>query len=296
MATEDLWNGVRRGAPKRTISIQERTMETGEKIFRHSLVKLVVMFFGALFFGFLAFVIQIDYFLLGIAGIALMIALFYATSRVKVSNDEITTNRLLGSKSLRWSEIARVSTFGQAVRLHNYDDDLVLTLDSQLDGYADMLDIVFSKRPDLLDREDSTVMTISWLGAVSTLGIGVLIIIMGIVQFLETQDFEKIFSLIFLAIGLSFIVRWFLSPNRLTLEDKNLTLGYWFVESSYSARDIDHISLEKQRSRNGYVYIAQINLTSGMKIKLPAFKQGAHLTYQILKRWHKRAVSNQASF
>jgi hypothetical protein len=271
-------------------------MDTSEKIFRHSLVKLVVLFFVALLFGFLAVVIQTDYLLLGVTGIALVVALFYATSRVKVSNDEITTNRLLGSKSLKWSEIARVSTFGQTIRLHNYDDDLVLTLDSQLDGYADVLDIIFSKRPDLLDREDSTAMTISWLGAVSTLGVGVLIIIMGSLQFLETQGFEKIFSLIFLAIGLSFIVRWFISPKRLTLEDKDLTLGYWFVETSYSARDIDHISLEKQRSRNGYIYIAQINLTSGTKIKLPAFKQGTHLTYQILKRWHKRAVSNQPSF
>lgn len=268
-------------------------MEANVQTFRHSFGKLALMFLGVVFLGFLAFSVgQTDYFLIGITGIVLVVALFYATSSVKISNDEITTTRLLGAKSLRWSEIARVSTFGQALRLHNYDDDLVLSIDSQLDGYADMLDIIFSKRPDLLDKNDTTVMTISWLGVISTLGVGLFIIIMGVFQFLATEDFNKIFSLMFFAIGASLIVKWFLSPIRLTLEGKDVIVGYWFKEASHSAQEIEFVSLEKQRTRNGYVYFVQINLASGKKIKLPTFKQGAPLTYQILKRWHKKAIAN----
>jgi hypothetical protein len=140
-------------------------METSAQTFRHSFGKLALMFLGVLFLGFFAFSIgQTDYFLFIITGIVLVIALFYATSNVKISNDEITTTRLLGSKSLRWSEIARVSTFGQTLRLHNYDDDLVLSIDSQLEGYANILDIILNKRPDLLDTTDDNGMSISWLG------------------------------------------------------------------------------------------------------------------------------------
>jgi hypothetical protein len=233
----------------------------------------------------------VDYFLILLTGCIFIVALLYALSSVKISNDGITTTRWFGSKSLRWTEIARVSSFGQAVRLHNYDDDLILTLDSQLDGYADIVDIVFSKRPDLLDKNDDRVMSISWLGSIPTLGAGLFYTVISASWFFTYQgEFEKFFSLLFFIIGIYFVVRWFLLPKNLTLENENLIVGYWFKETIYSARDIDYISLEKQKTRNGYVYRVQITLTSVKKIKLPTFKQGTFLTYQILKRWHKKAV------
>lgn len=162
------------GGEKVNSLFRGRTMETNVHTFRHSSGKLILLFFGVLLLGFFAFSFgQRDYFLYGITGFAFFIALFYATSSVKISSEEITTNRLLGSKSLRWSEIARVSVFGQAVKLHNYDEDLVLSIDSQLDGYADILDIIFSKRSDLLDKNEDTVLTSSWLGTSAALGFGV---------------------------------------------------------------------------------------------------------------------------
>jgi hypothetical protein len=227
-------------------------MEAHIQTFRHSFGKVALMVLGGGFIGLLAFTAgQLDYFLLAIAGILPVVALFYATSSVKISEAEITTTRLLGSKSLRWSEIARISTLSQSLRLHNYDDDLVLFLDSQLDGYPDILNIVFSKRPDLLDRNDDRVMSMSWLAVISSLSAGLLIIAIAVFQFLATEDVGKIFSLVFLVAGLSIVVKWFLSPKRITLDNKDLIVGYWFKEVSCSAREISFVSLEKQRTRNG---------------------------------------------
>lgn len=270
-------------------------MEASERVFRHSPVKVALIFFGVLFFGFFAFSIgQPDYFLLGITGIVLVVALLYATSSVKISSEEITTKGLLGSKSLRWSEIGRISTWSEILRLHSRDEDLTLSIDSLLAGYPDLLDIIFSKRPDLLDKNDDHVMTINWPGSIASWGTSLFIIWIAVFQFwgTETEDVDKIFSLIFFAIAASIIVKWFLAPKSLMLEDKNLIIGYWFKEASHSASDIDYVSLQKQRTRNGYIYFAQITLVSGKKIRLPAFKQGTQLTYQILKRWHKKAVAN----
>ncbi len=269
-------------------------MEANERTFRHSFGKLALMFLGAVFLGFLAFLAfsvgETNYFLFGIAGIVLIIALFYATSSVKVSNEEITINRLLGSKSLRWPEIARVSTRGQGLRLHNYDGDLALSIDPQLEGYAEILDAIFHKRPDLFDNNDNTVMSGSWLVSLLALGSGLLFIAASVFWFFGAEESEKVFPLILFGIGVFVIAIWFFAPKRLTLESKALMIGYFFKEESYSAGDIDSISLEKQRTRNGYIYFVRINLRSGKKIKLPTFNQGVPLTYQILKRWHEKAI------
>jgi hypothetical protein len=264
-------------------------MEANEKTFRHSFGKVALMFLSVLFFGFLAFINQIDYFLLAITGIVLVIVLLYATSSVKISSDEITTSRLLGSKSLRWSDIARVSTRGQALRLHNYDEDVILSVDSQLEGYKEILDILFSKRPDLFDEHENAGMLNNWLVSVFFIGLGLLFIAASVFLFSMSPEPEKFFFLVLFALGILIIVTWFLSPKSLTLESNNLILGYLFKEVSYSADDINSIDLERKSSRNGYIYFVRINLRSGKKVRPPLFKGGSALTYQILKRWHQKA-------
>lgn len=265
-------------------------MDANTRTFRHSLGKVALLFVSVLFLGLMAFLVKIDYFLLGIAGIVLIIALFYSTSSVKISDEEITTNRLLGSKSLRWAEIARVSTRGQALRLHNYDDDLILSLDPQLEGYAQILDAIFRKRSDLFDNKENSVMSSSGLWSFVALSSGLLIMAIAGLVFFATEESDKVFSLIPFIVGVAVIVTWFLAPKSLTFESKDLMIGYLFKEVSYSAGDIASISLEKQSTRNGYVYFVRINLKSGKKIKLPTFKQGVPLTYQILKRWYEKAT------
>lgn len=267
-------------------------MESNKRIFRHSFGKLVLMSLGVLFLGYAAFAIgKTDYFLMTLAGIAFMIVLLYATSSVRISDEEITTSRLLGSKSLRWSEIAHVSVRGQALRLHDHDGDLILSIDSQLDGYKEILDIVFSKRPDLFEEGENTVMSSGWLGNLLAVGFGLLIVAVSVLLFSVSEEFEKIYSVIFFAVGVYFIVYWFLSPKSIALEDRTLLVMYFFREVSYPAEEIRFISLEKRKTKNGYVYFVQINLESGKKIELPGFTQGAALTYQILKRWHEKATS-----
>lgn len=265
-------------------------MEANEQTFRHSFGKVALMFLGVLFLGFLAFLDKTNYFLFILIGMVLIIALFYATSSVKVSKEEITTNRLLGSKSLRWSEIERVSTRGQSLQLHNHEDDLVLSIDPQLEGYAQILDVIFRKRSDLFDNNENTVMSVGWLGSLLAVGLGLLIMAGSVLLFFVTKEFDRVFSLILFVVGIAIIVSWFLAPKSLTLESKDLMIGYFFKEVPYSAGDINSISLEKQTTRNGYIYFVRVNLKSGKKIKLPTFKEGVPLTYQVLKRWHAKAA------
>ena len=269
-------------------------MKSDERIFRHSLGKLVLMSLGVLVLGYTVYVIgTADYFLIALAGIAFVIVLFYATSSVGISSEGITTKRLFGSKSLRWPEIGRVSMRGQVLRLHNHDEDMILSIDSQLEDYKEILDIIFSKRPDLLDESNNTVISASWLSHFLTLGFGLFIAIGSVWLFSIFEESSRMYALLFLGLGLFIMGSWFLSPKRIALEDKTLLLIYLFREVSYTAEEIGSISLEKIRTRNGYIYFVQVNLASGKKIKLPTFEQGASLTHQILKKWHEKAVSRE---
>jgi hypothetical protein len=274
-------------------------MESNERIFRHSFGKLALMCLGLLIFGFLIYLMWPEgyFLLLALIGIGLIVTLFYSTGSIKVSDQEVTSSRLLGSKSLRWSEIERISMRGQNLRLHNHDEDIVLSLDSQVEGYPEILDIVFSKRPDLFKKGEDTVLSSGWLANLYILGFGLfLIIAFSVFMFSLSEEFEKISSAILVAMGVWLLVSWFLSPKSIALEDRTLLVMHFFKEVSYSAEDIRFISLEKTRTKDGYVYFPQLNLKSGKKIKLPGFKQGTVITYQVLKKWHEKAISNRDNY
>lgn len=269
-------------------------MDQTQRTFRHSFGKLVLMFLGGLFFVYMVLSVgESDYFLLAMTGIIFFIAISYATSNVKISSDEITTSRFLVAKSLRWSDIARVSMRGQSLRLHNRDEDVTLALDSQLDGYTEILDIIFNKRPELFDVIENNVLSRNALGLALAIGFGLLIMAFPVFIFWTSEEFDFLYGAIFFVIGLIMMAGWLFTPQRVVLENETMLITYLYKKISYSINDINSITLEKRRTRNGYVYFVQINLKAGKPLKLPGFKQGNALTYQLLKRWHSKGVANQ---
>ena len=268
-------------------------METNEQTFRHSSDKLLFMLMGGAFLVFLGFSGgEINYCCFSTAGIVLAIFLVFVTSSIKISTDEITTTRLLGSKSLRWSEIARISIHGETLRLHSRDEDVTLSLDSQMDNYKEILDIIFSQRPDLLDVSENDALSSSWLRNTVVLGSGLFIIVISIVLFFVFKGFDKIFSLPLLVLGGYILASWFSAPRRLTLDSKKLIVGYLSKEEMYAADDISSIAyMSKRKSKSGYINFVQINLRAGDHIQVSVFEHGNAFAYQILKRWHKKAAS-----
>lgn len=272
-------------------------MKATEKTFRHSFGKLAMMALSVLIAGFAIFFIdEVNYILFDLTGFAFIVFLFYATSSVKVSEHEIVTTRLLGVKSLPWMDISHVSMRGQSLRLHNRDDDVVLSIDSQLEGYPEILDILFKKRPDLFDVSGNAMMSRGWLSGIATVGVGLAVIAISAFIFFAAREVEEVSilsALIFFTLGLFIIASWFLAPQSILLEDQTMVVAYLFREVTYTAGNITSITLEKRRTRNGYVYFVQVNLKTGKPLKLSGFWSGSVLMYQILKRWHGKASSKR---
>lgn len=265
-------------------------METNEKTFRHSSKKLLAMLVMGAFSVFIGFSDgETNYFCFSVAGFIMIVVLFFATSSITISLDEITTTRLFVSKSLRWSEIGRISMRGETLRLHNRDEDITLTLDSQLDDYNEVLDIVFGRRPDLFDASENNVLSGSWLRNVVLLGTSLVVITISIILVFLLEGFDKIFSLPLFMLGIYIMWSWFSAPRRITLEGKNLIVGYLLEEASYSADEISSISYKRKRKpKSGYINYVQINLRAGECIQFSLFEHGNAFAHQILKRWQQK--------
>jgi len=272
-------------------------MESKGRVFRHSFGKLALMSLGVVLFIFLAYFLRnANYFFVVVVifVVSLIVFLLYITSSVKISNEGITTYRLLSSKSLKWSEIGHVSTRGQSLKLHDRDENITLSLDSQLEGYIEILDVIFKKRPDLFDVGENNIMSCGLLNNITVVGFGLLVIAASVFLYLVAEEvLETMGALILFVIGSYTIVNWFLGSRGIALESRSLLVMYLFKEISYSVDDISSVSLEKRRMNDGYVYFVRINLKSGRPFRLSTFKQGHILTYQILKRWHEKATSSQ---
>ena len=269
-------------------------MESTEKTFRHSWFKILWTFLSGALFAFILYVDnELNLLLLGIVGVLFVLGIAFAFSTVKISMDGITTTSLLGAKSLMWSEIARVSTRGQSIRLHNRDEDMALTIDSQLGGYVEILDLIFNKRPDLFDLQGDTEMSRSVLGSLALIGIGAIIMGVAVLLLFVVDTLEPVPVLIMFGIGALFVGIWLFGAQKLQLDSNSMTIVYLYKKTTYTIDEINAISLEKRRTRNGYIYFVQAQLKNGKKVNLPTFKQGSALSCQILKRWHAKGISGR---
>ncbi|MBK9206779.1 MAG: hypothetical protein IPL71_00110 [Anaerolineales bacterium] len=89
-----------------------------------------------------------------------------ATAQTIISEDEISTKTLLGTKSLRWSEVSRVSGRGYAIKLHNFDGDVTVAPATQLPGYDEVVNWIGMKRPDLFSPLEYAEMKKNWAGTI----------------------------------------------------------------------------------------------------------------------------------
>jgi hypothetical protein len=270
-------------------------MDSNEKVFRHSYRKIYLVTSILLGIGVMLLLnSEAIYILLGFLGLMISASIYYLTIIVRISDVEITSRNWLGSKSLCWNEIARVSTRGQNIRLCNSSEDITLSIDAQMDRYEEILDILYKQRPDLFDADKHDTMSVGTIARIVTIGLGLLAIAASI-PFMYDEEMWFL-SPLFIGLGLWIIVVFFLSPKSAVLENDTLHILYFFRENSFSVEEIQCFSLEKRRTRDGYIYFVQVKLKNGKPIKLSTTKPGSVVTYQILKRWHEKAKANRSIF
>jgi len=219
---------------------------------------------------------------------------FTYTAKTIVSEEEITTQTLLGSKTLRWTEVHRVSGRGYGIKLHNFDEDVTVAPMYRLPGYEEVIEWIGRKRPDLFGAQEFSEMRRGlWQVFGSLIAITAVFGMAG--AFLWASDPEAltstdtIFPLIFLviiifAIGISLLS----TPKSIALEGGTLRLHYLLNEKTILANEVVSIHYTYTQTRNGKRYFIAINLADRKTVRISGLSIGLPIVYLVLKNWHAR--------
>lgn len=243
--------------------------------------------------------------ILPIAAFGLFIfGLIFAANSAKViiTDEEITAQNLFGSRTLRWSEIHRVSGRGYEIYLHNYDEDVKVHPSSGLPGYEQIVEWIGTKRPDLFSPQEFSEMR---RGMFPFILMGLVILLLlgtAIAVFIASMNSSAdeplaglmslvvigLFAFIFGAMTLSI-------PQAVTLDDNSLNLKYLFREKSIRVDEVKYIQFGYTQSRNGKQYYISLNLTTGKQIRLTGLAISLPIAYLVLKNWHQGSLHGQSA-
>jgi hypothetical protein len=264
-------------------------METNEKTFRYTYVLknlgvLYLMFLfscivGGLFIGQKEFMFSFLPIMLGFGVVVFLIP--YYTSRVNVSDLEISTKTLLGTKSLQWAEISHFSARGSSTRLHHYDGDIVLSIGSRLDGYAEIFELLHQKRPDLFNIDKYKSFSHSKYTVVAWLVFGFFLAGLGVAGYVRGIDLSTAFKIGLSVFFVPALINWYYSPRSLILGTNNLDISYLRKTVSIPIDAIVDISLGRQQQINSVLVLLKNRGT----LNLSGYDQSPIVMYYVLKRW-----------
>ena len=227
-------------------------------------------------------------------GIAFVSALYSTTVKTITSDLEISTQTLLGKRSLAWNEISRVSGAGSRIKLHNLPGDITVSPSPQLPGYAEVIELIGAKRPDLFNPLEYGEMK---KGRAAVFPFAMLVILftgtlLGYGTLLFTSPgtppslfipliFITVIALVFLGVLLS-------SPRAVMLDGRSMCLKYPFKEKTLPADGIASIELRFTQTRNGKNYFILLTQTDRKSVRLSGLNPGLPIVYLVLKNWHKK--------
>ena len=227
-------------------------------------------------------------------GVVFLVSMLTLTVKVIISDSEISTQSIFGTKSLAWSEINRVSGTGSALKLHNREGDVTVAPSPQLPGYVEIIEQIGAKRADLFNTENFGEMKRSWFVFFPLILLIVFfmagLLVSGLMMFNKpdtpTIIIMPLFFIFFIAVIFLGIV--FSSPQSVTLEGKSMSIKYLFSERTLLADEIASIELRFTQTRNGKNYFVALNQTNRKTIRISGLSISLPIVYLVLKNWHKK--------
>lgn len=219
-------------------------------------------------------------------GLIFLAAMVSMTSKTTISDDEISTQNLLGTKTLRWSEINLVSGRGHSIKLHDVDRGITVAASPQLPGYPEVVEWIGVKRPDLFSPVEYAEMSRSWLQPILYILFGLVFIGAGIFAF--TQESDTYFPFLIVSLmGIGFIGMALLAPQTLSIQGDTLVIHYFFNQKTLLANEVASVDMRFTQTRNGKHYFTTLNLTNRKSIRISGFQPSLPVVHLVLKNWHK---------
>jgi hypothetical protein len=218
-------------------------------------------------------------------GLVLVSSVLLLTRSTTISNEGISVRSLLGERSLTWREIDSVSGRRNSIKLHNRDGDVTVNPSPHLPGYAEVIDFIGVKRPDLFDPAKYSVMSRNWLSSLVVLVAGVLFLGAGIYLYFETEN--TLMSILFLGfVALVFFVSIFLSVLSLQIDGPTLTVRYLLNRSVFSIDEVGPVGLDVRQTRYGKSYHVSFSARN-RTVRFSGIGPSLPVVYLVLKNWQQ---------
>ena len=269
------------------------------RVYKHSPFQFVVLI---LMFGFILVAMFFNMDLgdgsmlipVAILLLVVIISITSLTQKTIISEDEISSQNLLGTKTLRWSEINRVSGRGYAIKLHNFDGDITVVPSPNLPGYEEVVESIGNKRPDLFNpREYDELKSGSFpllAGLIFTVLFVGMFVGFGLLLY-NSPDVAPVMIaplIIFLVIIAVFVGMMFFRPRSLVLDGRSMSIKYFLSEKTLLADEIQSVQFTFQRSRNGKIYFVLLHLVNRKSVRISGLNPSLPVVYLVLKNWHKQ--------
>ena len=262
---------------------------------------LMLLIFGVLFIGLVSAMGRETWYIMipfALAfGIIFLVAMLSLTSKTIISDEEISTQNLLGTKTLRWSEINQVSGWGHAIKLRDMDRNLTVAPSPQLPGYPEVIEWIGIKRPDLFSPMEYAEMSKSWAATAAFPIAGLAMLGLGAFLYTQTQsNGDTFFPVIFLVfVGLGFLIATFTSIQAVSIEGNSIVIGYLFNQKTLLADEIASVNLSYTQTRNGKNYFVALYLTNKKTVRLSGLRPNLPVVYLVLKNWHRKNTGTNNS-
>ena len=269
------------------------------RVYKHSPFQFVVLI---LMFGFILVAMFFNMDLgdgsmlipVAILLLVIIVSVISLTQKTIISEDEISSQNLLGTKTLRWSEINRVSGRGYAIKLHNFDGDITVVPSPNLPGYEEIVESIGNKRPDLFNpREYDELKSGSFpllAGLIFTVLFVGMFVGFGLLLY-NSPDAAPVMIvplIIFLVIIAVFVGMMFFRPRSLVLDGRSMSIKYFLSEKTLLADEIQSVQFTFQRSRNGKIYFVLLHLVNRKSVRISGLNPSLPVVYLVLKNWHKQ--------
>ncbi len=225
----------------------------------------------------------------GFGLLSFLIVFLSVSSKVIISDDEITSQNILSKRTLRWTEIIRVSGRVNGIKLHS--EDTTVSINPQLPGYEEVVEIIGQKRADIFSTQEFNEFR---RGFASYFGFLLILLVFAVIGFfyfsLGDFSFDSLMPMGFIALFLLIFTWIFLaSPQSMMIENNNLQIKYLLGEKNLLANDVAGIFLTYTRSRRGgkRYYIA-ITTRDNKQTRISNMNVGLPVIYLVLKNWHKK--------
>jgi hypothetical protein len=236
-------------------------------------------------------------------------SLWVVSAKVEVSNEGIQSSHLLmGRAKIAWNEITefKSNATGQNLNLIASNGRKV-SVAAQVGGYAQIVDILRRKRPDLFNGQPASrggvpsqvssfagekTFKRGTVGLIVGYVIGVLCLLFGIWGAINYQGNTSnlLTGLFFIFFGLYLIGNNLLSIQEITITPQQITIVKNFGEEELTHNQIAEIKMKTVRGRRGRVTnFVVIQRISGGSISINGLYGGPELLYGALMNWWQRA-------